>query len=227
MPRTDWDAYYRRPFSLAQVTRKITAAYLERLLRKYVQTSLDNRSLTIAELGGANSCFAAGILKRFPVTRYVIVDNNKTGLALSEARFAKDPRVTCLERNILLSQADLDADIVFSVGLIEHFDPAGTAEMLARHFAFLRPGGLAVISYPTPTALYRTARRAAERSGKWIFHDERPLLKREVLEGISPHAELLESRLIWPILLTQEVVACQKRSKRRVRLSALRKNAFV
>ena len=66
-------------------------------------------------------------------------------------------------------------DIVFSVGLIEHFDPAGTARVVAAHFDYLRPGGTAIITFPTPTWLYRVVRGLAEMTNNWIFHDERPL----------------------------------------------------
>jgi len=208
--RTDWDAYYERPYSLAQATRRITAGYLSKLLAQHAGPPADERGLQVAELGGANSSFAAGLLKRFPIARYEILDNNETGLALSAARFAADPRVVCRACDILDLEADPVADIVFSVGLIEHFDPPGTARMLAQHFALLRPGGLAVISYPTPTGLYRFARQVSERSGRWIFHDERPLMKAEVLAATRPHAELLESKLIWPIVFTQEMLACRK-----------------
>jgi len=208
--QTDWDAYYRRPYRAALATRRITAAYLEKAIDRHAALPIRSKGLVIVELGGANSCFAEGILRRFPVARYVIVDNNKTGLALSSERFAQDGRVECLERDILNLADDVSADVVFSVGLIEHFEPAQTASVLVKHFALLRKGGLAIISYPTPTILYRAARQIAEHTGHWIFHDERPLTKAEVLETITRHAETLESRVIWPIVLTQEMIACRK-----------------
>ena len=208
--QTDWDAYYRRPYRAAVATRRITAAYLEKAISRHAAPSIKSKGLVIVELGGANSCFAEGILRRFPVARYVIVDNNKTGLALSSDRFSQDDRVECLDRDIFTLEEDLSADVIFSVGLIEHFEPAQTASVLAKHFALLRKGGLAIISYPTPTFPYRAARQIAELTGRWIFHDERPLSKEEVLETITQYAETLECRIIWPIVLTQEIIACRK-----------------
>jgi 2-polyprenyl-3-methyl-5-hydroxy-6-metoxy-1,4-benzoquinol methylase len=66
------------------------------------------------------------------------------------------------------------ADVVFSVGLIEHFDQSGTNAMIRAHFKALKPAGCAIISFPTPTWLYRAAPRLAETLGLWKFPDERP-----------------------------------------------------
>ncbi len=71
-----------------------------------------------------------------------------------------------------LGDLGFQADVVFSIGLIEHFDPAGTRQAIEAHFALLKPGGYAIISYPTPTWLYRAARTLTEAAGLWKFHDE-------------------------------------------------------
>jgi SAM-dependent methyltransferase len=104
-----------------------------------------------------------------------------------------------------------EADLVFSVGLIEHFDPADTRKAVQAHFDALRPGGVAILSFPTPTLLYRTTRRVIELLGMWKFHDERPLTPREVTASIEECGDVLTSKTLWPLLLTQELIVARKR----------------
>ncbi len=105
---------------------------------------------------------------------------------------------------------DEQSDLVLSVGLIEHFDPKGTQKAVKTHFDLLKPGGLAVITFPTPTFLYRVARYCAEKLGLWIFHDERPLEFKEVVETVEKYGQLLEQKIIWPIVFTQGLIVCRK-----------------
>ena len=109
------------------------------------------------------------------------------------------------------------ADLVFSVGLIEHFDREGTRRAVDAHFDLLKPGGIAVISFPTPTPLYRLARMAAELAGAWIFHDERPLRLVEVAAAAAPHVRLLSHRILWPIVFTQCLAVWRKHAANPVR----------
>ena len=101
-------------------------------------------------------------------------------------------------------------DLVFSVGLIEHFDPPGMRRAVAAHFDFLKPGGIAVITFPTPTPLYRCARRVAEWSGARVFHDERPLRLEEVAATAEPHGWMVLNRILWPIIFTQYLTVWRK-----------------
>jgi SAM-dependent methyltransferase len=199
MKATDWDAYYARPFSAATITRRITTA---RLLG-HLQRWLSCEQPVIAELGGANSCFITALYQALKPSQYLAIDNNRYGLSLMAQRCVELPGLTLLEEDVLHPQHTAQADLVFSVGLIEHFDPVGTATVIANHYRYVRPGGLVLISFPTPTWLYRSVRSLAELSGQWRFHDERPLGFAEVKAGMAAQGELLAHDLIWPILLTQ------------------------
>ena len=84
-------------------------------------------------------------------------------------------------------------------------------QAILSHFRLLRPGGTAIITFPTPTLLYRVARRSIEALGKWKFHDERPLMPEEVLAAISERAGVLARKTMWPLILTQHVVVARKR----------------
>lgn len=202
---TDWDAYYSRPFPAAHITRSYTVAAVRRQIR---QLDLPG-SPRIVELGGGDSCIYADVSRHFRPSRYHVVDSNATGLARLRERVRSD--------RLRLEQADLlswspapEADLAISLGLIEHFDPPGTARIVAAHLDCLRPGGYAVIFFPTPTWLYRLVRGAAERLGAWAFPDERPLGLAEVRGALAPGAELVCTRMHWPPVLTQRSVVARK-----------------
>lgn len=204
--QTDWDSYYARPYKTASLTRKHTAAVLVSLMRKN-----GGAHSSILEFGGANSCFIDQILEKVEPTRYDVIDNNQLGLDLLMSRYPGDNRVSVRQGDALaISEPERLYDIVFSVGLIEHFDPAGTARVVAAHFDFLRPGGTAIITFPTPTWLYRGVRRLAEMTNNWIFHDERPLRLPEFERAVAGLGEIKSARILWPLILTQYCVEVRK-----------------
>lgn len=204
--QTDWDSYYARPYRTASLTRKHTASVLVELLRKN-----DGAQASILEFGGANSCFIDQILAEVAPARYDVIDSNQLGLDLLRLRYSSDDRVSVGLGDVLsASRPDRLYDIVFSVGLIEHFDPAGTARAVAAHFDYLRPGGTAIITFPTPTWLYRGVRGLAEVTNNWIFHDERPLRLPEFELAVAGLGEIRSARILWPLILTQYCVEVRK-----------------
>ena len=203
---TDWDRYYRRPFQAARLTRKITAANLLGQIRRFVRPAP-----VIVELGGADSCFFDLIRSRIRPSQYHVLDNNQLGLDRFRRRIGDAPNVFAGNQDVLRLSYRVEADLVLSAGLIEHFDPEGTRKAVAAHFELLKPGGIAIMTFPTPTLLYRTARRLAERTGMWMFPDERPLRLAEVAAAGQPHGRMLLRKLIWPIVLTQYLLVWQKR----------------
>jgi cyclopropane fatty-acyl-phospholipid synthase-like methyltransferase len=204
--QTDWDSYYARPYRTASLTRKHTASVLVDLLRKN-----NGARASILEFGGANSCFIDQILEEVAPARYDVIDSNQLGLDLLHSRYAGDDRVSVSLGDVLTpSEPGRLYDIVFSVGLIEHFDPAGTAKAVAAHFRYLRPGGTAIITFPTPTWLYRSVRGLAEITNNWIFHDERPLRLPEFERAVAGLGEIKSARILWPLILTQYCVEVRK-----------------
>jgi putative flippase GtrA len=199
---TDWTAYYRRVPWTARLTRRYTARCL--------LEALDRCGLTrtpppvLAEFGGGNSCFADAILRRFPPRAYHVVDSNPLGIELLRRRghsilvlHAGDVREVRLPE---------PADVVLSVGLIEHFDHAGNSQVIAAHFGNAKPGGWVLLSFPNPTWLYRATRGLLEIAGLWRFPDERPLQREEVFAAASPFGDLAWERTLWPLLLTQHMM---------------------
>lgn len=205
--KTDWDRYYSRPAPTASVTRRFTERRLLELIRKHGAA----RPLRVCELGGANSCFLAAMLRNLSIREYHIIDNNARGLSLLAERFREQPNVTWHEADILAGDNLTDTfDLAYSVGLIEHFDVAGTTRVIARHFDLVRPDGLVLITFPTPTWLYRAIRAVIESVGQWPFPDERPLTFGDVLPTVLAHGELLHQSINWPVMLTQGFVVARK-----------------
>jgi SAM-dependent methyltransferase len=204
--QTDWDSYYARPYKTASLTRKHTASTLVKLMRDNGGTHA-----SILEIGGANSCFIDQILEQVEPASYGVLDNNRLGIDLLKSRYPHDDRVSIGLGNALSMPApERLYDIVFSVGLIEHFDPPETAKVIASHFNYLRPGGTAIITFPTPTWLYRAVRKLAERTNNWIFHDERPLGLAEFERAVTGLGEIKSARILWPLILTQYCVVVRK-----------------
>lgn len=200
--QTDWDAYHEHPAALARVTRPITAHAVVDSVGRYASTPPAH----IVELGGANSGFLDALHLRYPTARLTAIDTYVPVVSTA--------RIPVINRDVLAPVVESPgADVVLSVGLIEHFDREGTARAIASHFAYARPGGLVVMTYPTPTWLYRIVRGAAERLGVWRFPDERPLMRDEVEAEIDRHGRVLFHRTLWAIVLTQGlVVACKSKS---------------
>ncbi len=205
---TDWDAYYKSLYLTASYTRRITTATLIRLIRQYVPNGV--RGIRIVELGGGGSCFFETIKKKINPCEYHIVDNNEFGLDQLRSRIGHDTSVFLYNQDVLDLELTRKMDLVFSIGLIEHFRTAETKKAIEAHFKLLEPGGICIMSFPTPTWLYRITRGISESLGLWIFHDERPLALEEVEGAIADKDTIVFKKIIWPIILTQYVVVVRK-----------------
>ncbi len=208
MEKTDWTKYYDSPYKTATFTRKITGRTLIETIKKHIG---ETKGFILTELGGANSTFLELLISELKPSKYVIIDSNSTGLEKTKDRITKDDNVVLLNQDILNGKLETQSsDLVLSVGLIEHFDSEGTQKAIKAHFDLLKNGGYVVITFPTPTFLYRLARFITEKMGLWIFHDERPLKIEEVLKTASKYGQLLDYKIIWPIVFTQGLVIFKK-----------------
>jgi putative flippase GtrA len=206
---TDWNQYYSSVPATAKLTRKYTSRVLLRVLRM-VGFSDPNERRTIVEIGGANSCFLDRIVATVHPSSYHVVDNNRFGLDLLRARLGDAHEVVLHEQDVRQLSLTMQADVVFSVGLIEHFDEADTRRAVQSHFGLLKPGGYAIISFPTPTWLYRLSRSACELLGLWKFHDERPLGRVEVARAVGNLGDVVFEKTLWPLGFTQHLMVFRK-----------------
>jgi hypothetical protein len=200
--RTDWTAYYKEeklpPFILNAMSKHI----LDCILR-FVDCSGE---LSIAELGGAGTLIYERLKPAVPIAEYHVLDSNEFGLAHTREKYPDDPRLHTHFVDLLddaIYRNPLKADLVMSFGLVEHFAPAETARCIDAHFALTKPGGTVIISFPTPTPIYRTVRGLMELANRWDFPDERPLTMAEVGPVLGRNGDLLEHHKIWATLVTQ------------------------
>jgi cyclopropane fatty-acyl-phospholipid synthase-like methyltransferase len=142
-----------------------------------------------------------------------VIDTNEHGLELLRKRFPESRRVTATNLDVLKLPPGGDlADVVFSVGLVEHFSTRDTAEAVRAHFALVKESGLVIITFPTPTRLYRAARTACEFIGVWRFPDERPLDPEEVLRVAREWGTVVLEKTLWPLIFTQYFIAVRVRA---------------
>lgn len=206
---TDWDKYYSKPYKTASFTRKITEHKIINLMKKHIE---DKKTVIIAELGGANSCFFESINNEIKPVEYHIIDNNQLGLDKFKKRIGQMLNVKLHNLDIINLQFKLEKkpNVVFSVGLIEHFSENNTKKAIEAHFDILNDGGIVLITFPTPTILYKIIRFGAELLKLWIFHDERPLSLEEVVSIIENYGQVLHKSITWSVLLTQGVIVAKK-----------------
>lgn len=210
MKKTDWDSYYKKPYKFAGFSKRI----IINALLKYIKTYAPSPDqFTIMEFGGGNSCFYELFVETFHPGAYYIVDNNQVGLDDFSRRIGKRENTYLINQDILDPDLKVECDIVFSIGLIEHFSVENTRKAILSHFSVLKRGGILILGFPTPTFLYKITRKISEILGLWIFHDERPLKIDEVLDTVDQHGELLGKRIIWPIFLTQAMLVIKKKDR--------------
>ena len=203
---TDWTAYYRATPPTAKLSRRYTTSRLIRLLRQCIGRGRG----VLVELGGANSCFLDAIAAEIRPDKYHVVDSNRYGLDLLEQRGSGSGELVAHEADATDLHLEIEADVSFSVGLIEHFSVPVTKRVIDAHFKLVKPGGHIILSFPTPTALYRVARFLAEAIGVWRFPDERPLEIAEVRSRVERHGEVLSQEILWPIVFTQCMMLIRK-----------------
>ncbi len=209
---TDWSSYYRSVQPTARLTRRYTTREIKKALALH---RLPAPGARILEFGGANSCFLDAIVKQFHPSAYAVADTNEYGLSLLQGR-AVNGCALSLHRDDVLAPASVAAlrfDLVFSVGLIEHFDPPNTALAVRNHFRMVRPRGLVLLTFPCPTLLYRSTRAVLEKTRLWRFPDERALQPAEVLNAIQGYGDVLFQKTLWPLMLTQHLVLVRARNE--------------
>ncbi|MDF1755941.1 MAG: class I SAM-dependent methyltransferase [Verrucomicrobiales bacterium] len=202
---TDWTTYYQQPALFSRFSRRVTEKFLIEQFSNYAA----DRKVEILEFGGGNSCFANSICDAIPVLEYAIADNNALGVELFQKRPSPEGTMFTAEKTNLLNQTPFNGrrfDIVYSVGLIEHFQGDALNAIVDRHFESCTDSGLVVITFPTPTFLYRIIRGIAELLGVWKFPDEFPLKIDDVVQ-LTPkdEFELKYTGINWGVLLTQGV----------------------
>ena len=200
---TNWDEYYNNVSGLSKYTRLYTQNWL---ISQISNTKFSN--IKLAEFGGGNSCFHDAVIEKCNIASYTIYDNNEVGISKFDEKYnyngiSKSINCDLLNNEIVNSH---QYDLVYSVGLIEHFDKEGTKNIVKKHFDAVKPGGIVIITAPTPTYLYKLIRSCAELCGVWKFHDERALSREEMHSCVIDYGDIVSEKLLWAIGLTQYAI---------------------
>jgi putative flippase GtrA len=202
MDKTDWDDYYNSPYITSFISRKFTIAILSKLIKRFHPTPIEH----ICELGGGNSFIFESLHIQYPQAKYTVVDNNQRGLDLFLTYNQNRSECVIVNDDAMALKTDIPAaDLVLSIGLIEHFSEEDTAKVIGEHFKMTKAGTIVIITFPTPTFLYLGARAVIEFLGLWRFPDERPLSQEEVYKTIKQHGDILKFMINWPVLFTQGI----------------------
>lgn len=124
--------------------------------------------------------------------------------------------------------ADGAFDVVYSLGLVEHFSPRETAALVAEHRRVCRPGGRVIVSVPNLLNLPHTLYKAT-MGRRYRYHPERSLSPaglRAVLEGAGLRVVARDGLLpLWGVGVMPggwRVTAALKRLGLAQRLESLR-----
>jgi 2-polyprenyl-3-methyl-5-hydroxy-6-metoxy-1,4-benzoquinol methylase len=172
------------------------------------------RGIDITEIGGGNSCFVEPILKRFRAVSYRVIDTDARGLSLLRERAGLGPVIDLKLASVLDLSGEPRSDMVFSVGMIEHFPVEEMKQAIRKHIELLRPGGTLLVTFHSSTWLYRLARAAFGYFGARKLNGKRPLERSEVLSAVGRAALLLYEETMWPLIFTQHLMVFRRSTGR-------------
>ncbi|MGB6451679.1 MAG: class I SAM-dependent methyltransferase [Steroidobacteraceae bacterium] len=144
--------------------------------------ALDLKGKVILELGAGDSDILLILSRRWgSVSRFVGLDYSDTGCtSLSRRANAVGVDVSVVQADMFCAPKDLTHkfDIVYSVGLVEHF--AQLESVLACKRRFLKPGGVILTVIPNMSGLIG---KLAKRFNKAVYDIHNPHNMRSFLDG--------------------------------------------
>jgi len=161
-------------------------SYYERLLGRY-----NFKSKKILEFGcgtGINSTIMAS-----KGAKLVFYDSSRQALGLVKKNLdALSLDAELVHGDVFDSDFDREFDLVHSEGLVEHFLEPRRQEIVDIHARAVKNGGNLLIIVPhRKCAPYRVGKYIAGKTGTWIYGDEYPYTKTELVErmkraGLNP-----------------------------------------
>ena len=200
---TDWNKYWDNPDAF------ILKYFFHRHQFKALADLLKNINfkdpIEILEFGSGSGAEAKWLCQRFKVKKITCIDSNDNMLNLSRKILANvQCEVDLLNLDFFNYESDKQYDIVYSGGVIEHFEPEKRYELLKKHCSATRPDGFCLLYFPTPTKSYWFFRKIYEILGIWIFTDEVPLEADVVIEEMkSLNFNAIKSNIFWKHFLTE------------------------
>ena len=147
-----WDAVWGQKSTLKKISflRKVGFFYIEAsgLLSKYINNYIkSDKKYSIIELGCGGSSYLPYLQKKYKNLQIFGIDKSLKGCRSIQLVLNEDFFSGCIVcGDIFQNPFNKKFDIVFSVGLIEHFDKPDS--ILEKHVGLLKPGGLLICIVP-------------------------------------------------------------------------------
>jgi SAM-dependent methyltransferase len=141
-----WDQYWSH-ISLPLEMARGRSLYLDEILGVFDRYLPHDKRMSVLEIGGAPGQYIAYLYRQYGIEPNVL-DNSPIGCQKTVENFrllaipGKAHLGDMFDSNLALPQFD----IVFSLGLIEHFQDL--EKVVSAHLQFLKPGGILVLGCP-------------------------------------------------------------------------------
>ena len=139
----------------------------------------DFKGKKVLEIGcgtGVNS-----ILMALLGAKVSVMDYSKEALNVVK-RLSEGLDVELIHQDMFESDIENEFDIVHSEGVVEHYLMPKRQEILDIHTHATKPDGKVLIIVPNSKCIpYRVGKRLAEKTGKWIYGNEYPYTKNELV----------------------------------------------
>lgn len=141
-----WDNYWeaaRLPVEIIKGSQTSTTAILD-VIDRFVAS---DSPLSVLEVGGAPGGYLVHLWREFGHD-VCVLDNSPVGIGLTRRNFLLlGIPGDVLQRDLFAPDRPIPQfDVVFSLGLIEHFDD--TESVVAAHLEYLKPGGTLIVGCP-------------------------------------------------------------------------------
>jgi 2-polyprenyl-3-methyl-5-hydroxy-6-metoxy-1,4-benzoquinol methylase len=147
-----WDAVWEQKSTLKKINflRKVGYFYIDAssLLSKYINNYVkSDKKYSVIELGCGGSSYLPYLQKKYKNFQIYGIDKSLKGCKSTLIVLNEDAFSGCIVcGDIFQTPFNKKFDIVFSVGLIEHFDKPDS--ILEKHVELLKPGGILICIVP-------------------------------------------------------------------------------
>ena len=147
-----WEDYWEEKEARKSNKRK-SLLFME-ILKTFDKHLPNTKGLTILEIGGGQGEYLLYLSRHFGYKAFSLdysrIGNEQTRDLFSNAGL----EVELYERDLFSDNSDLPRfDIVFSLGLIEHFD--NPTLVVGKHLDLVKPGGILLLGVPNYGGIYR------------------------------------------------------------------------
>lgn len=148
-----WEQYWDNRTSGIEVKKEKKNLFVNEILNVFDKYLPVNQNYTVLEIGGAPGQYLIYFVKNFGYKAHSL-DYSRNGNIQTERNFKQAGiPITIYEADLFAPDKNLPRfDVVYSLGLIEHFDDPLKA--VEKHVELLKPGGILILGAPNLTGIY-------------------------------------------------------------------------